>query len=434
MPLTLAIENQPQLPDGGPTSIQISGRRGIDIGRDQHLDWTLPDPDRIISGKHCEIRYYDGAFWLHDLSRNGTFVNGSDRRLHEPHRLRNGDRLEIGNYIIGVRIDGAEAEPPPPDSATAPAISAFADIWDDAGEAPPSIPQADLRVPKERARAGADFLDWVVDLPEATPDEPSFRPPPVDLAPMQIGADTGGETDTWEQVHRSGSSNPGQPPAARFPPGLGPAERENAVPSPLAGFGAPAPATDQDILRRFARGAGVPPEVLAGRNAGEVAEELGAIMRIVVENLRQLLAARAESRRMLRGARQTMIQAFDNNPIKFSPTAEDALRAMLGPRTKGYLDAQQTLKQSFEDLKSHQLATFVAMQKAVEQMMQPFDPKAIEEATAHRGLGVIGSRKAALWDAFVARWEAALAEHDNGFIDAFVSYFSQYYQRGERDS
>ena len=157
-------------------------------------------------------------------------------------------------------------------------------------------------------------------------------------------------------------------------------------------------------------------------------------MRIVVENLRQLLAARAESRRMVRGARQTMIQAFDNNPIKFSPTAEDALRAMLGPRTKGYLDAQQTLKQSFEDLKSHQLATFVAMQKAVEQMMQPFDPKAIEEATAHRGLGVIGSRKAALWDAFVARWEAALAEHDNGFIDAFVSYFSQYYQRGERDS
>ena len=107
---------------------------------------------------------------------------------------------------------------------------------------------------------------------------------------------------------------------------------------------------------------------------------------------------------------------------------------MLGPRTKGYLDTQQTLKQSFEDLKSHQLATFVAMQKAVEEMMRPFDPKAIEEATPQRGLGVIGSRKAALWDAFVARWEAALAEHDNGFIDAFVSYFSQYYQRGERDS
>ena len=107
MTLTLAIENHPQLPDGGPTSIRITGRRGIDIGRDQHLDWTLPDPDRVISGKHCEVRYYDGSFWLHDLSRNGTFVNGSDRRLHEPHRLRNGDRIDIGQYIISVSLDDA---------------------------------------------------------------------------------------------------------------------------------------------------------------------------------------------------------------------------------------------------------------------------------------------------------------------------------------
>jgi len=434
MPLTLAIENHPQLPDGGPTSIQISGRRGIDIGRDQHLDWTLPDPDRVISGKHCEIRYYEGAFWLHDLSRNGTFVNGSDRRLHEPHRLRNGDRLEIGNYIIGVRLDGPEAEPPPAEPTPAQAVSTFEDIWDDAGEAPPPIPSTDLRVPKEKARAGADFLDWVVDLPEATPDEPSFRPPPADLAPTPIGADAGRQNDTWGPVRRAASSGSAQPSAARFPNGVGTAELESAVQLPVTSVGVPVSASDQDILRRFARGAGVPPEVLAGRNAGEVAEEFGVVMRIVVENLRQLLAARAESRRMLRGSRQTMIQALDNNPIKFSPTAEDALRAMLGPRTKGYLNAQQTLEQSFEDLKSHQLATFIAMQKAVEQMMRPFDPKAIEDATPQRGLGVIGSRKAALWDAFVARWEAALAEHDNGFIDAFVSYFSQYYQRGERDS
>ena len=156
------------------------------------------------------------------------------------------------------------------------------------------------------------------------------------------------------------------------------------------------------------------------------------LMRIVVENVNQLLVARAESRRMMRGSKQTMIQASDNNPIKFSPTPDDALRIMLGPRTKGYLDTGQTLERSFADLKSHQLATYLAMQKAVEMLMAPFDPKAIEEATKHRGL--IGNRKAALWDTYLTRWEAMLAEHDNGFIDAFVSYFSQYYQRGDRDS
>ena len=50
MPLTLTIENQTALPDGGPLSVTTAGGRGLDIGRDQHLDWALPDPSRAISG------------------------------------------------------------------------------------------------------------------------------------------------------------------------------------------------------------------------------------------------------------------------------------------------------------------------------------------------------------------------------------------------
>ena len=54
MTLILAIENFDRLPDGGPVRFQARAR-GLDIGRDAHLDWTLPDPDRVISSKHCEI-------------------------------------------------------------------------------------------------------------------------------------------------------------------------------------------------------------------------------------------------------------------------------------------------------------------------------------------------------------------------------------------
>ena len=42
MTLTLHIENETSLPDGGPLSVSIKGRRGLDIGRDPYLDWTLP--------------------------------------------------------------------------------------------------------------------------------------------------------------------------------------------------------------------------------------------------------------------------------------------------------------------------------------------------------------------------------------------------------
>ena len=109
MPLHLTIENETSLPDGGPLSYTVTGKRGIDIGRDQYLDWALPDPTRTVSGKHCEIRYRDGGYWLHDVSRNGTFLNRGAARMQEPHRLRDGDRVEIGRYIIAVRLDGEDS-------------------------------------------------------------------------------------------------------------------------------------------------------------------------------------------------------------------------------------------------------------------------------------------------------------------------------------
>ena len=54
--------------------------RSFEIGR-ENCDWTLSDPDKFISGRHCEVRYQAGAFWLYDVSRNGTFINGSSQRM-----------------------------------------------------------------------------------------------------------------------------------------------------------------------------------------------------------------------------------------------------------------------------------------------------------------------------------------------------------------
>src|SRR4029077_15424816 len=101
-----------QLPDGGPLSVSVTGKRNIDIGRDSHLDWTLPDPTRFISSKHAEIRYRDGGYWLHDVSTNGTFLNGGDPRMQAPPCLRTGDRFTIGHYIIAAAVDAEQAEAP----------------------------------------------------------------------------------------------------------------------------------------------------------------------------------------------------------------------------------------------------------------------------------------------------------------------------------
>ncbi len=484
MALTLAIENESRLADGGPLSIRVTGRRGIDIGRDQHLDWTLPDPSRAISGKHAEVRYQDGGYWLYDVSTNGTFLNGSDRRMQGPHRLRQGDRIDIGQYIISVSLEGEEAREPQKDFVTPP--SDQQEFWGGVGGAAPPIAPKELLPPRQLRPVRPDFLDWAVDTPHDFPRDvppPAPAPPPPmreapnpyeDLswaqgpAPRPPAADP---TPPLPTPRRPGAAPPpdaGNPwgtpslavPAAepRFSPEPAPAPRfppeppapprlppEPAVapvtvlepqppPAPAAHPAANRadPAGAADFVRRLARGAGVSEEVFARRDPGELAEELGALVRLVVSDLKQLLNARAESKRLARSSSQTMIQALDNNPLKFSPTAEDALRIMFGPPSSGYLDARRALEQSFKDLKVHQVKTYSAMQHALRMLVEDLDPKAIDEDLGgDRGLGaLIGSRKARLWDAYVTRWDAKTAPHEDGLVDAFMLYFAECYDRG----
>ena len=148
MPLTLQLVNETTLPDGGPVSFQLSGKCAIEIGRAAHLDWTLPDPTRFISNKHCEIRYKDGGYWLHDVSTNGTFLNGAVHRMQAPHRLRNGDRFTVGHYLVAVTLEGAEEAA---DETRGAAIASPAyvpdgqDLWADERDVLPAIDPKQLR-------------------------------------------------------------------------------------------------------------------------------------------------------------------------------------------------------------------------------------------------------------------------------------------------
>ena len=101
--ITLTVTNTDYLPDGGPTTYSAQGG-AFQIGRDAQREWTLPDPGLFISGNHCAIQFDGQAYLLTDISRNGTFVNGSQSRVKSPYRLQDGDTVAIGHYIISVRI------------------------------------------------------------------------------------------------------------------------------------------------------------------------------------------------------------------------------------------------------------------------------------------------------------------------------------------
>ncbi len=460
MALTLTIENQASLPDGGPLSVTLSGGRGLDIGRDQHLDWCLPDPSRAISGRHCEVRFSDNAYWLRDISTNGTFVNGGAYRVQSPYRLQHGDRLEIGHYIIAVAIDEAErgspglAErapvPPPPGES----------LWESNGDEAPPIARRDLIPPQKYQPVHAPFIDWAADIP--TPSEsaqvyaspPAPSPPPSQpdeyaWAPYQPSPAPEAEpiapiptprrppsaaaaVNPWDEAPAESPARPSFD--APYEPPPRPAASPPPPPPPIGSQAGGPSISAAEFIARFARGAGLPVEELSWQDPGAFAEQTGALMRLIAIELKALLAARAESKRIARSSNQTMIQAQDNNPLKFSPTIEDALKLILGRPTSGYLNAQKAFEESFKDLKIHQIKTYSAMQHALRMLVEDLDPQAVAESLdAGRGLdGLLSSRKGKLWDAYVARWEAKTAPYEDGLVDAFMLYFAECYDRGGR--
>jgi type VI secretion system protein ImpI len=450
MPLRLTIENVDRLPDGGPVRVEVEGR-GLDIGRDQHLDWTLPDPSRHVSSKHCEIRFRDEFYWLHDVSTNGTFVNGAQFRLEAPHLLRDGDRLSIGQYIVAVAIDGRGASAGR-HASTIAAHEDGEDLWGASEEAAAPEDRRDY-MPEHARHAPPDFLDFASGVgapvlsPRSSPSpagnaEPyAIRPeddwlrggiaPAAILEPADLVAPKPRRPIPPRDAPSFGQQAP--PPGSSIEAPAAPVRREDSPISPSASpaIANAAPAVSVDLLSHIARAAGVPERALAGRDPLAVADDIGAMLRLMALHLAQMLSSRSETKSLMRSSSRTMIQAVANNPLKFTATPEEALAIMLGPSTRNYLDAKATLERSFADLKAHQLQTYGAMQGALEALFEDLAPERIDASVeVDRGLGgLVGSRKAKLWDTYVERWRAKTKRSDGRLSDAFLLLFAESYDR-----
>jgi len=480
MALRFHIENETNLPDGGPVSFTVTGKRIVDIGRDRHLDWTLPDPARLISGKHCEVHYRDGGYWLHDVSTNGTFLNGAEQRMRGPHKLRSGDRFIVGHYIIGVALDsvegqagGAEVE----SAAARPKPADYAELWKGEGDVPPPVDRQQLKVPREAPRpVNPEFLDWAASVPDpdarparrspfgapadyqdqadmgwangARPAPPLPAPPPVSPSPRRpVWTDEQAWIDNRPAGSRpvaAGQAIPDQPsprqrevdPAARM---MEPPHRaaENRVASSVhdsAPFAAPPPARSADAREfsgRLAKSLGLPENFFANRDAAELGEEVGALLHITVCSLMELLQARNQAKQMARSTNQTTVQLMENNPLKLSHTPEEAIRRLFGQPTQSYLDARGSFSRAFGDLKSHQFKTYVAMQQAVTRLVASVDPKAMAREIEGGGSSWLGSSKSKLWDAFLMRWMSRVGDDSSTPVEAFMRHFAEVYDRTE---
>ncbi len=423
--LHLRIVNMTSLPDGGPLEARVAPGGMLEAGRDSGLDWCLPDPQRLISSRHFELRTERGQWVIYDISTNGTYLNGATSRVKSPSPLNDGDRLQVGQYAIEIRFEQVAApEHPAPPRPAARSLPGGIDPWaaapsapaPPAPEAPPQWPPAPASTP---APQGGDI--WSMPGSAASSQDPAPEAPPAPSwpapnAPAEPEVRQTTEPPIFPANEPGGGDSPfGQP---------GPAPQHDTGASASAAGLAPAPGGGA-VLETIEAAAGLAPGTLSRGDPEAVAHEIGETLRALTEELSGLLQARAVARRSVRSAQVTMIGREDNNPLKFMPTPDQAMSIMFGTPRPGFQRGPAAVRAGFADIKSHQYATHAALQPALAQLLEDLTPEAIEK----RLEGVRLNRKSRAWEMYVERWDAKARAHDNGLLDVFLALFAEAYDR-----
>jgi len=355
---------------------------GGTIGRSPDSDWVLPDDSRYVSSRHAMIDYQAGAYYLVDMSRNGVFVNGADTPVGQghPQRLFDGDQLRIGEFEIAVDISGGDEE-----------------LQDDDGMRD-SIVRAQL-----------------------VPEDESVE--------LQLVAEDKLTRDSNLQRHLA----PSRPATARAK--VAPV-RPELVPRPPKKPATATPAAaapgdpEQRALAIFLAGAGIKPEAIAGRTPSEILQGSGKLLRVMVSGLMELLRERSHMKDTFR-LPQTMMQAAQNNPLKFSPSVDEALRYLFNDRDEGaYLSAEDAARAGFQDVRQHEQALVKAMLQSVQDYVERFDPEELKsrfDKGLKRGGLLSGGNKLKYWELYEESYPALTQREDGGPPQLFTEEFARAY-------
>ena len=488
MYLTLEVVS-PQAASLGADRRRIVSERGLTIGRIAGNDWIIPDP--YISKQHARVSFANGGFFVEGLGRNAIAIGspGSTLPPNQPQPLRNGDRLFIDQYeMIVTTMQGdppgaalASDDPfavlpatPTASTGRGPGKSSIPDIWNGgmAGEFVDTGVLDPLDVLGGSKSPEPDPLPSV-NWQRASPLEGHFEPPPVRSpaggSPIDLlgpAADppaaplpaSGAIPDSWDRTnlnYREGSVAPPKPaPRSVKPTPVGrppPAHRE--IPNPVSRPARPEPVRrdpraivpeassplpdPRSEPRQALPGSGVGTELQellrgAGLSANdlspEMMQDLGKVLRVVVEGVMDVLRARAAIKSQFR-LPMTRIQSAENNPLKHSPNVESALHTLLVQRNPGFLPTVQAFEDAFADIRNHQMAMLEGLRVAYDAMLESFDPKELEkgfERPAKRGFG---STKSKYWDLYTERFTKLGADADDTFRRLFGDVFAEAYEK-----
>ncbi|AKJ96884.1 type VI secretion system-associated FHA domain protein TagH [Pseudomonas sp. MS646] len=483
MPLCLTITSYHKITPG-QCSEKSMDQGVMAIGRNSDNDWVLPDPERLVSGKHCVIQYKDGRYYLTDNSTNGVELVKAGVRLRKGNSepLQDGEVIRIGDYEIQARVD---FNLPVTDSNPfAESPSSFEALMGRQGAAAPAPMPVSMPMTSPAHFQGGSAMDTLPDLfdflapssiaPATQPDhvpaqQHDFRPPtpiprpapPPVVEPVAVNPGSVIPED-WDLF----SDKPAPvavPPVAVAPPVAPPIIEPIPIPvtpvtpvpvppvavpvepvplpeAPVTRVDAPVPRAEApaapvdslqpDLLQAFLRGAGLDQLRLDKAQAEAQMESIGRSYRLMVEGLIDVLRARSSLKGEFR-IQQTMIQPVENNPLKFAPNVDEAMLLLLRHGNQAFMAPDAAVRDSFDDLRAHQLAVMAGVEAAIKHLLARFEPAQLEERMGKPGglSGIFsGSRQAQYWQQFTELYSNISREAQEDFQDLFGREFSRAYE------
>lgn len=353
------------------------------IGRAPDNQFVLHDPEKYVSRYHASIYEIGGNWFIKDTSSTATTVNNSvTLKKGQQFLLSESDEINIGESVILV---DKIASPIPIQQPVQP-------------PKPVHQPQPVVNVVADSAASLAFNIDDFFDDASSQNELP-------------VGADTGPTPASLAPQASVGEELMQQPVST-------------SQPASAAAIDSSAELSQDTIaLRSFLKELGMEPSQLIGQNKADVMRVAGVVLKTLTEGMMGVLNARSLMKEKLE-LDQTQIKQEMNNPFKFSSSPEEALAKML-TQEPGYLDPVSAATEAVDDSKAHQLAMISGLNIAIQQTIDSFDPKSLEEKFQ---IGFSLSKKAKYWDIYCSVYEKIAEDAQSDSSNIFIRHFREHYE------
>ncbi len=151
-------------------------------------------------------------------------------------------------------------------------------------------------------------------------------------------------------------------------------------------------------------------------DAEHIHQVVGELIPVIITGMMQVLRSRASIKNEFR-MNVTTIQPVENNPLKFSANAQEAIENMFVRDSAAYMKPKVAFKEGFDGISEHQVAIIAGIRAAFKSMMDRFNPEQLERQFDKQNKGVVlpGMQKSKYWNSY--------SDHYNGFIDNMENTF-----------